>query len=1173
MTLKPMHAGDGYRYLTRTVAAGDGDRDLATPLTRYYAEKGNPPGRWFGSGLNRLGDAAERIATGQQVTEQELELLLGYGHDPVTGAKLGRAYQRRSGVSESPAGTRAASTAAGTRRAVAGFDHTFTVPKSVSVLWGLADAGTQQIIANCHLQAIAHTMNLIEQQIAATRIGATRPSSGSASAGAVVQAEVTGLIAAAFDHYDSRLGDPLLHSHVVVSNKVQTASDGKWRSLDGRGFHQAAVAMSELYNAVLADLITRDLGLAWETRDRGRGRNPSWELAVVPPALIAMFSARSRAIESEADRLISEFTEHHGRAPGRETIIRLRQQATLATRPDKQVHSLAELTTAWRDRASGLLGQDAAAWAVNVAAGSGVQALLRADDVPLDLVGQLGQAVVQTVSDRRATWRRWNLYAEAVRSTMGWRFATALDREIISEAITRAAQDHSLRLTPDQRAPTPEVFTRADGTSQFRPRHHAVFTSEAVFAAEQRVLDLAERTDGSTVSAGAVQRIIAREDALGPVLSMDQAEAVVAISTSGRVVDLLVGPAGAGKTTALAALRQAWEAEHGTSSVTGLAPSATAAAVLAEDLGIASENTAKWLAEFDAGRTKFCRDELVLIDEASMCGTLSLDRITALAASAGAKVVLVGDWAQLQAVEAGGLFTLLAGARDDAPELFDLHRFRHSWEKQASLDLRHGDPAVLAAYQRHGRLHGGDADTMADAAYQAWQSDQAGGLASVLIAEDGTTVRALNSRARLDRIESGQVDPAKSVRLAEDNQASVGDLVITRRNDRRLIAGKTGWVRNGDRWTVTKVHSDGAITVRRAHRRYGASVVLPAAYAAESLDLGYAVTAYRAQGVTVDTAHLVVTEATSRESLYVAMTRGREANHAYVVTGATDARSEADRIGHAGPADNAATVLSKVIQTSGAEPSAHQAGREEAEHWESTAQWAAEYETITQAVLQEHCDTVLTAVGLTGEQVAQIRERPGYSHLVTSITDLARQGIDAKTVLPRLFRPDPEQPDLVAALRAAVIRASAQSAGRPVRRSQQGLVAGMLPVPPVPMSVDMAQALETRAKLITDRAIQLVERAQREHSPWLEAIGRAPAGSREAAAWHRTVLAVAAYRDRYGVTDPKPLGHHPTNQAQQRDRNRVNRLIAALHPEQPGGQPFAYQTPPPVRSQRPSLSM
>ena len=138
-------------------------------------------------------------------------------------------------------------------------------------------------------------------------------------------------------------------------------------------------------------------------------------------------------------------------------------------------------------------------------------------------------------------------------------------------------------------------------------------------------------------------------------------------------------------------------------------------------------------------------------------------------------------------------------------------------------------------------------------------------------------------------------------------------------------------MRSGDRWTVTKVPAAGAVTVRRAHRRYGASVVLPAPYVADSLDLGYAVTAYRAQGVTVDTAHTIATPASTRENLYVAMTRGRTANHAYVVTDAADAGGEVDQIGSRSRAGDAAAVLAQVIRTSGAEPSAHQTGQDEAE--------------------------------------------------------------------------------------------------------------------------------------------------------------------------------------------------------------------------------------------------
>ncbi|MFD1826776.1 MULTISPECIES: relaxase domain-containing protein [Mumia] len=96
------------------------------------------------------------------------------------------------------------------------------------------------------------------------------------------EADVVGVAATAYDHWDSRLGDPQLHTHVVISNKVKTVADKRWRSLDGRPMHAAVVAISEHYNAVLADRLTQVLGVEWEQRDRGRDRNLAWELAPVP---------------------------------------------------------------------------------------------------------------------------------------------------------------------------------------------------------------------------------------------------------------------------------------------------------------------------------------------------------------------------------------------------------------------------------------------------------------------------------------------------------------------------------------------------------------------------------------------------------------------------------------------------------------------------------------------------------------------------------------------------------------------------------------------------------------------------------------------------------------------------------------------------------------------------
>lgn len=173
-------------------------------------------------------------------------------------------------------------------------------------------------------------------------------------------------------------------------------------------------------------------------------------------------------------------------------------------------------------------------------------------------------------------------------------------------------------------------------------------------------------------------------------------------------------------------------------------------------------------------------------------------------------------------------------------------------------------------------------------------------------------------------------------------------MVITRRNDRRLRAGR-GWVRNGDRWTVVGACEDGSLALQRAGAKRGATVIVPADYVAEHGELGYAVTSYRAQGIiTTDTAHVLVDAAMTRDNLYVAMTRGRDANTAYVAVDQPDAAHDVPH-----PGDNQAatgrSVLYGVLQHAGAELSAHEATVAEQETWGSIAQLAAEYETIASA--------------------------------------------------------------------------------------------------------------------------------------------------------------------------------------------------------------------------------
>ncbi|QHC68455.1 relaxase domain-containing protein [Rathayibacter sp. VKM Ac-2759] len=1152
--MRVMSAGDGYKYLLRTVAAADGDRSFSTPLTRYYAEAGTPPGQWLGSGVASLGSG--QLAVGDRVSEAQLQLLMGMGRDPITGDPLGLAFPAYKSTSErieariadlaptmSPgamgdavAQIQAEETERGTRRAVAGFDFTFSIPKSASVLWAVADAGTQALIGEAHHTAVAEVVAFMEREVAATRTGAT------AGDGAVAQVDVTGLVATAFDHFDSRAGDPHLHTHVVISNKVRTALDGKWRSLDGRPMHAAVVALSELHEAVFADHMTRTFGVKWEARDRGRDRNPAWAISGVPEELVAEFSTRARHIDTETDRLIADYVSKHGRRPAPATILKLRAQATLSTRPDKEVRSLADLTTEWRSRATAVLGQDATTWARNLT-NNNSPLLLRADDVPLESIEELGTAVVEIVGEKRSTWRRWNLMAEASRQTMRWRFASMRDREAIVGMIADAAEQASLRLTPPDLATSPAAFRRVDGTSVFRPKHSTVFSSELLLAAEDRLVDRSRTLTAPAVSVGSVEKITSRPDSEGRVLSEDQADALMKIAVSGRMLDVLVGPAGAGKTTAMNALRRAWEVEHGTGSVVGLAPSAVAAQVLADDLGIQTENTAKWWQNHLVHGTSFDAGQLVIIDEASLAGTLSLDRITHLAERAGAKVLLVGDFAQLQSVDAGGAFNLVVADRDEAPELVDVHRFTNAWEKSASLALRHGRTEVIGTYLDHDRIRGGEADLMTDAAYSAWRADRDIGLASVLVAETRDQATALNTRARADLILDGTLMPGPEVELADGTMTGAGDTIITRRNDRRLRNGKD-WVRNGDTWAINDVRDDGSVTIRRTGRRFGGAIVLPAAYVAEHVDLGYAVTAHRAQGITTDTAHVLVEPTTTRENFYVSMTRGKRSNHAYVVLDRADDGHAAPHPGD-NPDATARSVLYGVLQHVGAELSANETITNEHEQWGSIAQIAAEYETIAAAAQRDRWATLIRDSGLTDDQASSAVDSDAFGALTAELRRAEANHHDLDRLLPRLVaaRGFGDADDIASVLHHRVARATARPARSGRVREAPRLIAGLVPAASGPMADDMRQALDERRDLIKQRADAVLDSALNDGATWTKALGSPPRPQAKRQAWFRNSRTVAAYRDRYGITDDTPLGPTPVATAQKIDAARAKAAL------------------------------
>jgi AAA domain-containing protein len=237
----------------------------------------------------------------------------------------------------------------------------------------------------------------------------------------------------------------------------------------------------------------------------------------------------------------------------------------------------------------------------------------------------------------------------------------------------------------------------------------------------------------------------------------------------------------------------------------------------------------------------------------------------------------LSDDQQLAAIGAGGVLRDIKHIHG-ALQLTELHRFTDPAEATASLALREGRPEALNFYLDHDRVHVGDIATTTHDAFAAWVSDRAAGLDTIMLAPTRKLVNELNRQARDHLLRS---HPAgREVRLADGNQASVGDVIITRTNDRRLHLAANDWVKNGDRWTVTHVGKRGDLTVR--HNRSNLTTRLPADYVRTSTGLGYATTIHAAQGVTADTMHGLATGQESRQQLYTMLTRGRVANHLYL---------------------------------------------------------------------------------------------------------------------------------------------------------------------------------------------------------------------------------------------------------------------------------------------------
>lgn len=1142
--LNPTSAGGMIAYLTETITVEGTSvgNDRLSPLTRYFTSPGNPPGRWAGAGVDGLG-----INAGWTVSESAMERLFQDGNHPVSGAALTsheytkhvpleeRIAQETAALPtsltsdervEALAAIRAEQAEKRQRPSVSGFEMVFSPPKSFSVAWGLGDVAIKERLSAAHDAALEQTLQVMEEKYLRTRGGAA----------GVAQLTTRGVVAAKFDHWNSRALDPHLHTHVLIANRVQGV-DGKWRTIDSRGaLAPAVVTLSETYTSLLMDAVTRDLGWEWaNTTPDALARNAKWELDGVPTELVAGFSQRSTALVADKDAMVDEFVRDRGRQPSSAEVLRMREMARRNTAPKKQVLSLSALTDLWATRAAQILPASKKGWLVSLTSSAPAvdsmrrKTLWRADDIASSRVPELTSHVLATLSSERSTWRRHNAAAEVQRLLKGDRFASPVDRQRSVDLIVEQIVQAAVPLTPPARFSAPVQFQTPDGRSAFTPTAAEVFTTADVLAAEARLLAATVEADRVP---GVGERIVEGVLASHLQLDDDQAAAVAAVTTARRSLDVLVGPAGTGKTTTLRAVREAWEQAHGAGSIVGLAPSAVAADILGESIGISTENTAKWLFEHDRNPDEwtFQAGQLVIVDEAGLCGTLALDRLREQAAFAGAKLLLVGDPHQLTAIDAGGAFGMLVRELgDDAATLESVWRFRNQWESAASLKLRHGAPSALNAYDEHERLHYGDESEILAGVFEAWTADEQAGLQSMLIADAGDAVAELNRRAQLWRIEHGHVDMADSAPARGEHVVGRGDRVITRLNDRRLLSSQGRFVKNGQRWTVLTCFDDGSIVLVSPDD--GDTLTVGADYATTSVELAYAVTTHRAQGATVDTAHTVLTAAGNREATYVAMTRGRDANHAWVIVDEPDGDDPSFSAPKSGR-----EVLERIIGTSSAEFSAHETRESAMRSAANVQRLAHEYETLAAAAASARWKSALERE-LTTDAIERLTNSTAWDALSASLRELDAKGIPVEPALPHLVasRPFQSGDDPAAVLH---FRLQQWAEGQQPRRSPERIVGLIAAADYTAADEDMRQALREREAAMLERANAVLETSIATGADWLTK------ASPESIAQHRDqLLTVAAYRDRYSVADrdPRPLGGPPASSGTARADWRIAR--------------------------------
>ena len=1127
-----LHPGHDVAYFTH----GQGRGGCAGAMS-YYTAAGEPPGEWAGNGATTLGLSGQvdpgvigRLYQhdigpgGELLVKRRQSKAADEREEQAVAAYLGaHPYASAVEVAEVRAAQRGTDP-----HQVPYFDLTVSAVKSVSVLHAsyrvaarqARERGDQDRAAVLDARANdleAALMDSAREAVAWLEQHATYTRTGHHSARTGEWRDGDGLVASMFLHHLSRDGDPQLHVHVAIWNRVQRAdkADGKWRTLDSRTLHNQRLAVAPVAGRNLETKLSA-LGYAMVPRADGNGA----EVGGVSQDMIDLFSSRAVAVTGELDRLAAEYQAVHGRPPSRRTLWLLHQQAgqntrrtkaqarrTIAGQTGTDEPTAAQRLAAWEAqtarrevRALSAVHEQVAAFA----AGRVGRAPAVLDDAAKRTAARIAVAEVQKL---HAVWSMAQLRFEVHRALPvlppGTEGQAVVDEVARLAVCGRAGTDVVQITAPDITDVTSLGVRPSDGGSIYRPPKAERYSTLSHLDVEEQILAAANRPVPQLVGDDQARAAVDRTG-----LTAEQRDAVVMMLTAAGATTALVAPAGAGKSHTMAEFARLWTTFTGR-RVIGLTTSTNAARVLAHEGLAETYNIAEFLGKIE-GSDKLRRpvplhwDDVLVLDEASQLATADLAMLQEAARQAGARVIATGDTAQLGAVEAGGMFRLLA-QEVPAAHLHEVRRFDAAWEREASVRLRDGDVAAAAAYDRHGRICSADEQAAYDRAASMWLADHLRGKDVLLLAGSNAEATELSRRVQAKLTQMGSVGPPQAP-LADGNHAGVGDLVRARLNTEIDADGRA--LTNRDTLALTAFRGlDAEVRRQRLDGTWTGTFRVPRSYLARNAELAYAGNVHVAQGRTVDTAHLLVTESLSRQALYVGMTRGRQANTAHVVTGKTAPP------GHK-PYQQAApeSVLAGIMQHTDGDLSATEQIRQAQEQSGGTGHLLTLWSAAVRQTLHPDIDEQIKA-RLTESEAWRYDREHARKALQRRLRAAQLAGHDIGALVEQITAAPMDQARSI----ASVLYHRLQRLSLPQLAGHDATWAQRTPASAPAVAHELAAGLDDRARALGDQLAADPE-------PWLArhlgvlSPGASPALREEYA---RRAAAAAAYREAAGITDPQ----------------------------------------------------